>query len=252
VPSAAELAKACGLPWLPVEVGPPPGSVDAREVWHRFAELTDEPALATQVEAIRSECEGHRDIATAFLAGRFAWPLARLAVIPAVTAGRALLFRPPQLWIRQDARGLLTAVRIDAESLATDDAGSGAHARSAALAVEGYRPLVEGLRRVGRLGTRALWGQLADAVTATVGAALGAGGDPATATRHAELLLRSCDPPLWVRPEYAAVAVGGTPRLVWRRGSCCLAYRLEHFGLCTTCPLWSRTSWLEASARGGA
>jgi hypothetical protein len=252
MPSAAQLARTCGLPWLPVEVGPPPGSVDAREVWHRFAQLTDQAALAAQIEVVRSECEGHRDVATAFLAGRIAWPLARLAAVPAVTADRALWFGPPRLWIRQDARGLLTAVRVDAVSLATDDAGATAHARSAALAVEGYRPVVDGLRRVGLLGARALWGQLADALVATVGTALGAGGDPATAARHAELLLRACDPPLWVRPEYATIAVGGTPRLVWRRGSCCLAYRLGSFGLCTTCPLRSRTSWLEASARGGA
>jgi hypothetical protein len=248
VPSAVELARACGLPWLPVDVGPPPGPVDARAGWRRFAELTDDAALAAQVELVHGECEGHADVATAFLAGRFALPLARLAVVPPVTEGRALLFAPPELWLHQDARGLFTAARVATVSLATDDVDA-AHARSVALAVEGYRPVADGLRRVGRLGTRAVWGQLADAVIAAVGAALGPDGDPAAATRHADLLLRGADPPLWVRPEYAEAGPAGARRLVWRRGACCLAYRLASFGLCTTCPLRSRTSWLAASAR---
>jgi ferric iron reductase protein FhuF len=101
------------------------------------------------------------------------------------------------------------------------------------------------------LGDRALWGQLADALIATVGTVLGAGGDPASATRHADLLLRAADPPLWARPEFARAESPGAGRLVWRRGSCCLAYRLEDFTLCPTCPLRSRTSWLEASAVAG-
>jgi hypothetical protein len=237
-----------------VDVGPPPGPAAVREGWHRFADLTDDVALAAQVELVRGECDGHHDIATAFVAGRFAWPLARLAAVPPVTADRALQFEPRELWIRQDARGLFTAVRLATVSLATgaaDGSPAVAHALSAALAVDSYRPVVDGLRRVGRLGRRALWGQLADAVVAAVGTVLGADGDPAVATRHADLLLRGADPPLWVRPEYADARPDGTRHLAWRRGSCCLAYRLASFGLCTTCPLRSRTSWLEASASAG-
>lgn len=266
MPSAVDVARACGLPWLPVDVGTPPALTDDAGVWRRLEALTDPPALAAQLEVIRRECEGRRDVATAFLAARFAWPLARLAVVPVVTARRALRFRPPDLWVRSDARGLFTAVRLTAVSVDTDpgdavagtppyepgDAVAGTpHARAAALAVEGYRPVVDGLRRVGRLGDRALWGQLADALIATVGTVLGAGGDPAGAARHADLLLRAADPLAWVRPEFARTERPGAGRLVWRRGSCCLAYLLADFALCTSCPLRSRTSWLEASAVAG-
>jgi ferric iron reductase protein FhuF len=258
--SAVQVARACGLPWLPVDVGAPPAVADDQGSWLRLRELTEPAAMAAHVDVIRSECDGYRDVATAFLAARFAWPLARMAVVPVVTARRVLLFTPPDLWIRRDDRGLFNAVRVDEVSLATEagHAGGGqeyvtsAHARAAALAVEGYEPVVDGLRRVGWLGARALWGQLADALVATVGSVLDASADPAGAAAHADLLLRAMDPPLWVRPEFARVERRGAGGLAWRRGSCCLAYRLPWFNLCAGCPLRSRSAWLEATAERGA
>jgi len=239
VPPAARVARACGLPWLPVDVGAPPAPAGDAGVWRRLAELTDPAALAAQLEVVRGECEGRGDVATAFVAARFAWPLARLAVVPVLTAGTALRFRPPDLWLRSDPRGLFTGVRLAAVALATAGAepAAPAHALAATLAVEGFRPVVAGLRRQGGLGDRALWGQLADAMVATVGTVLGPGGDPADAARHADLLLRAADPPLWVRPEFARTDPPAAGQLNWRRGSCCLAYRLADYGLCTSCPL---------------
>jgi ferric iron reductase protein FhuF len=258
--SAVELARACGLPWLPIDVGPPSAPADGQGTWRRLRELTEPAALAAQLALIRSECDGHRDVATAFLAARFAWPLARLAVIPVMKTRSVLLFTPPDLWVRSDDRGLFNGVRVDVLSLgpeAGDEAGvpqpaTSAHARAAALAVEGYQPVVDGLRRVGSLGARALWGQLADALVATVGSVLDASADPTAAFEHAELLLRAADPPLWVRPDFARAARRDASGLAWRRGSCCLAYRLAWFDLCAGCPLQSRSAWLEALAVHGA
>jgi hypothetical protein len=258
--SAVQVARACGLPWLPIDVGPPPALADGQGSWLRLRELMEPAALAAQVALIRSECDGYRDVATAFLAARFAWPLARLAVIPVVKTRSVLLFTPPDLWVRRDDRGLFNAVKVDAVSLEpeADDASgvrqpaTSAHARAAALAVEGYQPVVDGLRRVGSLGARALWGQLADALVATVGSVLDASGDPTAAFEHAELLLRAVDPPLWVRPDFARAARREASGLAWRRGSCCLAYRLPWFDLCAGCPLQSRSAWLEAIAEHGA
>jgi ferric iron reductase protein FhuF len=242
VASVAEAARACSLPWLQVDVGAPSALDDVQGTWRRLDDLTDTAALKSQLDVVLAECDGYRDVALAFLAARFAWPLARLAAVPVVIWDRSLLFTPANLWIRRDRRGLFNALRFDAVSLA---APGSAHARAAGQAVKAYRPVVDGLGRLGGLGERALWGQLADAIVATVGAVLGPDGDPVAASEHAGRLLRAADPPLWVLPEFAR----SEGKLVWRRGSCCLAYRLPRFAMCAGCPLQSRSAWL-ASAGG--
>lgn len=202
--------------------------------------------MESHLAVVLSECEGRRDVATAFVAARFASPLARLAVVPVIARRRALDFVPARLWLRHDRRGLLTGVRIADVTVAQP--GTAMHATAVELAVTGYRLVVAGLRETGALGERAMWGQLADTLVATVGQTLGDRTEPEVAADEADRWLRAADPPLWVRPVFARVVVGGAPRLVWRRGSCCLAYRLSMFGLCTGCPLQSRSDWLAAAA----
>lgn len=258
--AVTEVVRGCGLPWMPVDGGAPPAG-DAAGGWRRLGELWDPAVLAGLHRTVLAECDGRRDVATAFLAARFALLLARLAVIPVVRRQRALLFAPGQLWVRHDARGLFTAARVPDAALASEpcepvppgQAGAvvmSVHATASGLAVDGYRPVVSGLREVAALGERALWGQLADAVVAAVGHGV-EGDDAERAGDHARRFLRAADPPLWVRPEFATVgrdpAGGGPAVLTWRRGSCCLAYRLAWSDLCTGCPLQSRSAWLSAA-----
>ena len=247
--TVAEVARACGLPWMPVAVGPPPAH-EPDGAWDRLDVLASSPALTSHLAVVRAESEGRRDVATAFVAARFASPLARMAVVPALTHGRALAFAPAQVWLRRDRRGLITGVRIAGAEL-SDPAPAALRAAAVEPAVAGYRLVVTGLRAVGALGERALWGQLADTLVAAIGQAMGEDAEPAAAAEEAGRWLRDADPPLWVEPVFARVVAGGRTRLVWRRGSCCLAYRLRAFGLCTGCPLQSRSQWLAAAAARG-
>lgn len=178
-----------------------------------------------------------RDVATAFVAARFASPLARLAVVPVLLAGRALDFSSDQMLLRIDPRGLVIGVHLTSATLGDSGGPTPAHVAAARRAVDAYRPVVDGLREVGALGTRALWGQLADALVSVLGQQFGAALDPQTASVVADRWLRAGHPPLWVETAFSR-SDGG--RLAWRRGSCCLAYRLEHFDLCDGCPLQAR------------
>lgn len=244
--TVGEVAGECGLAWMPVTVGMPPPH-DAAGAWRRLHVLTSPEVLGSHLAVVQAECDGLRDVASAFVAARFASPLARLAVVPVITRNLVLDFAPAELWLRRDRRGLITGVRVGTARL-TDPGGSVSSAHAVAPAVTGYRLVVAGLREVGALGERALWGQLADTLVATVGQTLDADTAPDTAAETAGRWLRGADPPLWVDPVFARVVVAGTPRLVWRRGSCCLAYRLPQFGLCTGCPLQSRADWLAAAS----
>lgn len=263
VTTPADVVRACSLSWLPIDVGAPQRDTGGGSAWQRVRELTGSAALARWFEAVLTGCDGHRDVATAFLAARCAWPLARLTVVPALTRQRALVFVPQDLWFRVDRRGLVTSVRVEDPAVEdpvlagprSDVSGAPAvDAHAARLAVEGYRPVVDGLRAIGALGERALWGQLADTLVAAVGDVVGDSTAPASAAERADLLLRAADPPLWVRAEFARVVRRGGAGLAWRRGSCCLAYRLPGYGVCNGCPLQSRAEWLARSSvePGGA
>lgn len=244
--TVAQIVAACGLPWTPITVGTPPPR-DAAGAWAPLDAWTSPPVLESCLAVVRAECEGRRDVATAFVAARFASPLARLAVVPVITYGRVLDFVPAQLWLRQDQRRLLTGVRIT-DAAVRQPAETLRIATAVDQLVTGYRLVATGLRETGALGARALWGQLADTVVATVGQALGDDTEPDAAAEEARRWLCAADPPLWVTPVFARVVAGGTARLVWRRGSCCLAYRLSLFDLCTGCPLQSRSAWLAAAS----
>lgn len=196
---------------------------------------------------VLEECEGRRDVATAFVAARFASPLARLAVLPVITYDRVLEYVPARLWLRHDQRRLLTGVRVT-DAKVRQPAETVRIATAVEQMVTGYLLVVSGLRETGALGARALWGQLADTVVATVGQTLGDDIEPDAAADEAGRWLRAADPPLWVTPVFARVVAGGAARLVWRRASCCLAYRLSLFDLCTGCPLQSRSDWLAAAS----
>src|SRR5690606_33667129 len=70
------------------------------ETWYRFGDLSSVDTLTGLLETVQNETDGLRDVATAFLAGRLAWPLARLTAVPVLTRGRALRFDPAALWLR--------------------------------------------------------------------------------------------------------------------------------------------------------
>lgn len=252
-PDAAGVVGACSRPWMPVLALPagsdgPTAHDDAaftREgAWHRFTDLTAEPVLADRLREMTPAHDGLADVATAFLASRFASPIALLAGAPAIGHGVSIVYAPEQLWLRQSPHGWFNGVAVTAPALG-DVAGA------APRAVATFAPVVERLRRVGKLGERALWGQLADALATTAGHAHDATGDAERAAVDAAALLRAADPPLWVEPTFARVAVEVEGQevvgLAWRRGSCCLAYRCERYELCTGCPLTPTEEWWEQS-----
>ncbi len=243
-PPPAAVVTGCSRPWLPVLAHVPTADDDvrfAREgTWHRFTDLVDEPALAARLAEMTPTHEGRSTVATAFLGSRFASPLARLAGAPVIAHDVAVAYEPDQLWLRQSPQGWFNGIAVADPAL--DDAST-----AAPRAVAHFRPIVDRLRRVGTLGERALWGQLADALATTAGHAHDDAGDAEAADRAARSLLRAADPPLWVEPEFARVEVDGAVGLAWRRGSCCLAYQCERYDLCTGCPLTPREEWWEKS-----
>ncbi len=251
--------QALGEEHFPFRLGVPPRSEG--EDWHRFDRLTTVEALRERIPQLAAERYGDdRQVATAFLAARLLSPLARLATRPVLEQGRAIGVDPGHLWLRRHPRGWHNAMSLAAPRFvvtsADEWAGLGdvevvddldavrdeAVAAALALAV----PLVGRLRRVGSVGERALWGQFTDALVGAVARRHDGHGDAEAARAEVDPLLAT-DDRLWVDPEIARVEVDAHVGLAWRRGSCCLAYRLDEYGYCTGCPLISREEWWERS-----
>lgn len=239
-PAVATVLSDCATSWMPVMLGRPPTEVDRHGTWFPFTTLVEETRLARRVREMTPDYEGLADVATAFLASRFASPLALLAGAPVHQHGVAVAYAVEDLWLRRSARGWFNGIAVTDATLDTPDT-------AAPRAVEHYRPVVERLRRVGKLGKRAMWGQLADAMATTAGHAHDAAGDAEAAAHGSALLLEAADPPLWGTPTFERIEAGGAVGLAWRRSSCCLAYRCERYELCTGCPLTPTEEWRARS-----
>ncbi len=260
VPEAVTLALAgLGEDHFPVRVGVPQPGPD--ESWHRFDELTAHAVLCDRLPELAEErYGGDRQIATVVLAARLLSPLARLAARPVLEQGRAVEVDADELWLRRHPRGWHNAMSLVAPRLAVtagdpladvhdvevvdhlDIVRDRAMTQTLALA----SPVVARLREVGSVGERALWGQFADALIGAVARRHDGRGDAEAARAEAAPLL-DADDRLWVDPEIARVDVDGRVGLAWRRGSCCLVYRMDGSGYCTGCPLISRDEWWERS-----
>lgn len=258
-PAVAAAITAIGEGYMPVLVGTPPTDV-VDEHWTRFDRATTAEALADRLAAMLPQYEHDGTVATAFLCSRFMSPLALLAGRPVVTQRRGLVLDPSALWLRRHPRGWHNGIALAAPRLlVTDDdplagrpgtqvVGDLAALRSAAVAavLSLATPVLDRLLRVGQLGERALWGQLADMLVTAAARPHDGTGDADRARAEADALL-ACDPRLWVEPTIARVEVDGGCGLAWRRGSCCLAYRLDRFAYCTGCPLVDEDEWWERS-----
>ncbi|AXV09161.1 putative iron-sulfur protein [Euzebya pacifica] len=239
-PAVATVLADCATTWMPVLLGHPPTDPDANGTWFPFTTLVEEQRLARRVQEMTPDYDGLADVATAFLASRFASPLALLAGAPVHQHGVAVAYDIDDLWLRRSPRGWFNGIALtDAVLDSTDTA--------APRAVAHYRPVVERLRRVGKLGNRAMWGQLADALATTAGHAHDASGDAEAAIEGSARLLQSAEPPLWGNPVFERIEAGGAVGLAWRRSSCCLAYRCERYELCTGCPLTPTEEWRAKS-----
>lgn len=256
--TVAAAVAALSEPHRPVHVPGPDGPGEG--TWLRYDHATTAAALAERRAGMLERYDHDEQVTTAFLAARLLSPLALLGARPVITQGRGLQLDPARLWLRQHPRGWFNAIALEpAATLVTADdplAGQDGvevvdgldeirHA-AVASAVAVAAPVVGRLRDDGRLGERALWGQLADPVVTAAAAPHDATGDAASARDHAHALL-ACDDRLWVTPDIVRVEVDGAVGLAWRRGSCCLAYRLDRFGYCTGCPLLDRDDWWARS-----
>lgn len=258
-PEVADAITAVGEGYMPVRVGTPDTDT-TDELWGRFADATTAPALAERLATMLDHYDGEATVATAFLCSRYMSPLALLAGRPVVAHGRGLQLDPSTLWLRRHPRGWHNGVALaNPRLVVTADDALATHDEVTVVAdVDAVRTtamssvlalaevVVDHLHQVGHLGRRALWGQLADMLVTAAARVFDADGDAARARAEAEALL-ACDDRLWVTPHVARVEVDDGAGLAWRRGSCCLAYRVERFGLCTGCPLNDEAHWWDAS-----
>ena len=258
-PAVAAAIADIGEGYMPVLVGAPPTDV-VDEHWTRFDRATTVEALADRLATMLPQYDHDAMVATAFLCSRFMSPLALLAGRPVVTQRRGLLLDPSTLWLRRHPRGWHNGITLASTRLlvtgddplagrpGTEVADDLADLRSTAVAsaLALATPVLDRLRELGQLGERALWGQLADMLVTAAARPHDGTGEADRARAEADALL-ACDPRLWVDPTIARVEVDGGCGLAWRRGSCCLAYRLDRFGYCTGCPLVDEGEWWERS-----
>jgi hypothetical protein len=216
----------------------------------------------------RAELEGpaggHRDLAGALIAYRFAGSLAELVMGPLVGRRRVLALDVDDLALllaggtRIDAVAATpTEVTVRADDrdagrpgtrVVADDAGL--HHAAAATLHRVFAPLAEAVRARAPFGRSGLWGTLADHVAeGTLAWAREHGDDLDAAWTTSEAVLDDLtarEPRLRVRPRRHPVTVPAGPRLYADKGTCCLVYKAHPaatkaeqiaVGACTSCPL---------------
>jgi ferric iron reductase protein FhuF len=234
VPEVLDTLAAAG-PFFALDLDPPPAAASPDgPSWHRFTELTEQPAvLAARVSAVRAAIAERGGLQLDEIDPRAAASLAHLGLTSRLTSpvlGGVLLAEvllepsADDLWWRNVlgpvplAQPGLTARRIDpadAETVAV------------ALTTGPAAALIEAFAAFG-VSRQVLWGNLASAAAGALSMLrqIAPGGPAAVQAFGAALF--AC-PELTEAGRYEPAG--------FRRNSCCLYYRVPHGGLCGDCVL---------------
>jgi hypothetical protein len=240
-------------------------TVDAAgDGWFRLADRLADPAGldAWYAAELAGTGRGHRDLAGALIAYRFAGSLAELVIGPLLEQRRVVLLSPGNLSLRLGAGARVEALSVTAPVVAVlagdPDAGrpgtvvveasppqppagpgpAGAPGEEGtaalrAVAVDGilavFGPLAEAVRARAPFGLRGMWGTLADHLAdVALRRARDHGGDPEEAWASAAALiddLAARQPLLRARPTRHDVACPVGPAVFSTKGTCCLIYK---------------------------
>lgn len=255
-PSAADAAvlaridAACS--WLSLVTGPPGDGA-----WFRLDQLEADGDLDRLCDAIRAQTGGIRGAEAAAVVSGTTYLLSWLLLCGPVLGQRRPAPTAGELWVGLDPDGGRLGRLAIAPTVGWHDVGSGPgavdHRETTATLVGVLEPLVEGLARRRLLGRRALWGSIADAVAyQALAVTSGGGGCSESGMALGEQLLSRL-PGRVEPPEWLTVWRGRREETLRLKQACCLAYRQEGHGWCTTCPLADETTravqleqWLAA------
>jgi len=227
--TAADLADDLWRPSdrIRVQVGIPHG-----EGWIALAQLLTPDEIASACTRIEED-NGVRRTApgmwlATFVAAAVAAPLVR------AHRRRGVLLDVPlmSLYVHRDGGGPYDAVAVPPDAPVRELPENERAARIGAVVARDLAPLVDGIRRRGRVARKALWGSVADGVAAEYLSMVRAGVDD----RHALVadlaaVLDAASPPVSARPTCSELE--GVP--VPTRAVCCNAHRGAP-GRCSTCP----------------
>jgi hypothetical protein len=229
-------------PFFALDLDPPAPA--ATPAWHRFTELTDEPAvLRDRVAAVRAAIAERAGLDVAQIDPRAAASLGHLGLTSRLTspviggvllAGQLLELDAAALWWRD----VLGPVPVTAPGLTARPVDPGDPVGLAEVLTTGPpAALIEAFAGFG-VSRRVLWGNLASAVAGALSMLRQiAPGGPAAVQAFGVALF---DRP--VLTEAGRFGPGG-----FRRNSCCLYYRVPGGGLCGDCVLSVRTARAPAS-----
>lgn len=230
--TAADMADELTRPFgrVAIEVGAPDG-----DGWAPFP-ATAEPSEVALAHIRVAEDNGIRAQTAAMWLAAF---VTSVAVAPALRAHRlhGVLLDVPfdSLRIMRDpGRGYRT-VAVPPDALVVDAEPAARLRRIAGMVVEGMQPLVDGLLARCRITSRALWGAVADGVTAETLQLLMADFDDRDSLLAEMEVLFDAAPSINSRPTWDPVEMGGRTIPVPCRAICCVAYRGRP-GRCSTCP----------------
>lgn len=177
-------------------------------------------------------------VGATFLVGRLAYATAA-ELLPRVVAGEHIpSLEPGEVFFTWTESARATDLTFTAATTTTSFASE---------MVAAFGPLVSSVRAVAAVGRRRLWGMVADAVGA---AACGLGP---TAVAASDQVLDELELTCSARPTWVTVSGGTRDHLFQRRSTCCLAFRIDGHGYCTSCPSVSddeRLRRLRASVEG--
>lgn len=118
-------------------------------------------------------------------------------------------------------------------------------------------PFLRHLRSMVRLGRPALWGAAAAQCARAFLLTERATGDPMTGRDEADAFFALAAPTMLARPRWQEFVHRGRTYIGMRRGSCCLAHRLDA-EYCTTCPFTGDAdreqrmrTWIDTQGDGG-
>ncbi|MCM3884506.1 (2Fe-2S)-binding protein [Frankia sp. R82] len=118
-------------------------------------------------------------------------------------------------------------------------------------------PFLRELRAMVRLGRPALWGAAAAQCARAFLLTERATGDPAAGRDEADAFFALATPTMLARPRWQEFVHRGRTYVGMRRGSCCLAHRLDA-EYCTTCPFTGDAdreqrmrAWIDTQGDGG-